>query len=331
VDTVPDVAGLVEVDTSEEGQLVVWDGWAWQRRELAKVLPLEVPWPDEAEIGAVLLRHGLGGAKSAAAIDVPARITAGVYLVGSWPAHTYLIDCGPDGLALVDPGLAANFVTITQNVDRLGLQSNAIRWVLNTHAHFDHSMADGLFRDRGAEICIGEADSSAVQDGTDLTANYLMPEVLSDYPKTKVDRRLVDGQDLKLGNKSLRVIATPGHTPGSTCFFLESEGKTVLFSGDTVLHDCRLGWSGISGDDRAYLRSLQKLAAYGPLDDEPMRWDVMLPGHGTIILSEAWLDVDKAVRAVRDVLRNDLPIPPLPFSEAAYRKSMYGRARCPRT
>ena len=330
MDATPDMAGFVVVDTSEEGQLVVWDGWAWQRRELTKVLPPNVPWPGENEIEAVLLRHGLSGANSAAAVSVPARITDDVYLVCSWPAHTYLIDCGSEGLALIDPGLAANFATITQNVDQLDLRSNAIRWVLNTHAHFDHSMADRLFRERGAQICIGEADAVAVEDETHLTANYLMPDIVPDYPKTKVDRRLADGQHLELGNKSLHVIATPGHTPGSSCFLLESEGTTMLFSGDTVLHDFRLGWSGISGDDHAYLRSLHKLEDFQRRNHGSIRWDVILPGHGTIVMSQGWTDIDKAVRAVQDALLNDAPVPPLPFDDASYRGGMYGRPQCAR-
>ena len=49
------------------------------------------------------------------------------------------------------------------------------------------------------------------------------------FPPSKVDRRLSDGEDLKLGNKVLQVIHTPGHTPGSACFLLQVEARTFCF------------------------------------------------------------------------------------------------------
>lgn len=313
----------LETALTEDGQQVAWDGWAWQRRELTKFLPPNQAWPtDEQQLARLLAEHGLAEPGADAAIAVPARICAGVYLVGSWPNHTYLIDCGVEGVALIDPGLSENFSAILDNIAALGLADRGVRWVLNTHGHFDHSMADDLFRNLGAEICVGADDVRAVADGTRETANFLIPEIVADYPTTTVDRSLADGDILRLGTQELLVIGTPGHTAGSVCVALQADGQRLLFSGDTALHDYRLGWQGPYSDDDAYLRSLEQLALSS--------WDVLLPGHGTLVLDQADLDVDKAARAVARYVANGAAIPPLPFADDDYRRRMYGRPRSAR-
>lgn len=322
----------IDVAVSEEGQRVAWDGWAWQRRELTKVLPPATPWPSDEELPGVLARHGLAGSVAAAPIAVPAQICADVYLAGSWPNHTYVIDCGQAGIAVIDPGLIGNHAAIADNITALGLPGRAVRWVLNTHGHFDHSMSDALFRAQGAEICAGAADADAIERGTRATANYLLPDIAVDYPTTTVDRQLTDGDILEFGTKQLQVIATPGHTPGSVCFALQSAEQRVLFSGDTVLHDQRLGWQGgQDADDVAYLRSLDKLAQFGEPTRTASHWDVLLPGHGTLAVDDGRRDVQKARHAVRRHLSERTPIPALPFTDLDYRRRMFGRPRSPRT
>lgn len=322
----------IEVAVTEEGQHVAWDGWAWQRRELSKVLPPQTSWPSEEQMPDVLAQHGLAGAVAAAPIRVPAQICPDVYLVCSWPNHTYVIDCGPAGFAVIDPGLTSNHAKVMDNIAALGLPGREVQWVLNTHAHFDHSMANNLFRARGAEVCVGTADADAVERGTRATANFLMPDIVANYPTTTVDRRLDDGDVLALGTKHLQVISTPGHTPGSLCFALRSGHQQVLFSGDTVLHDDRLGWQeGPHADNDAYKRSLERLARFGGDSSAGSRWDLLLPGHGTIVLDNAHLDVEKACQAVRHHLATRTPIPALPFADPDYRRRMSGRSRSLRT
>ena len=135
--------------------------------------------------------------------------------------------------------------------------------MVNTHCHVDHAMADKKFRDLGAQIAVHEADAAAIEKGSRVTAYYLIKEdtgKVAPFPHCPIDMRLADGEELRLGNKVFEVIHTPGHTPGSACFLLRSDGKNVLFSGDTVLYDGRLGWQGNPyADNRQYLSSLQKL------------------------------------------------------------------------
>ncbi len=326
------VATALPTLQTEEGQTVIYDRYTWQRRELDKKLPLNEPWPgnEGPAIEAAFKRFGLDNPPVPASIPVPSRIMTDVYLVNSVPNLTYLIDAGPAGLVLVDPGLTINADAIVKNVERLGFSRSAIKWVLNTHAHFDHSMADAYFQRLGAKILVGRADVAAVEKGTEATGRFAIPPSMmgSDgYPTLKDVVAVDDGERLALGNKTFYAIATPGHTAGSTCYLLTIDKKNILFGGDTLLFDYRLGFQGTPyADDVAYLASLKKLARfYAALPPGKFSWDVLLPGHGAMVLDRAYLDVLKAVRQVEwDVIVGE-EIKALPFGDDAYRKYMYGR------
>ena len=92
--------------------------------------------------------------------------------------------------------------------------------ILQTHAHNDH---------------IGAAREVADAVGAPI---YLNPEDLvlweQVYPDAHPDRELADGDVFEVGGATLKAIHTPGHSPGSTCFYLESEG--TVFTGDTLFN-----------------------------------------------------------------------------------------------
>lgn len=316
-------ASVLASTKTEEGQIVIYDGYTWQRRELAKRLPLAEPWPSEAKIEAQFRRFDLNKPPMAADIPVPAKIMEDIYVVNSKPNLTYLIDAGPDGLVIVDPGLPSNVESILRNVEALGFPRKSIRWVINTHAHFDHSMADADFQKLGAKIYVGREDVGAVEKGTQITAKFVLPaDQVARYPTLRVDHAVDDGEELVLGNKTFFAIHTPGHTYGSTCYSLEIAGKKILFGGDTVLFDYRLGaQSSPYADDVAYLASFKKLARFDPY----FHWDVLLPGHGTIVLDRAFLDILKGERQVQLDVGNGEQVAALPFGTAAYRRMMFGR------
>jgi glyoxylase-like metal-dependent hydrolase (beta-lactamase superfamily II) len=319
-------APMLACTVTEEGQRVAIDAYSWNRRELTKRLPLDTPWPAETEIAAALAAHGIA-AQREIGLPVPRTIVPGVYLVSSLPIHTYLVDCGEAGLVLIDPGLPENFDATVRSIEALGFSAGNLRWVLNTHGHFDHSMGNRRFRDLGAKIAAHAADAEAIEKATRATAYFLLPpERHADYPKCPVDWHLSDGEEFRFGDRMFHVIHVPGHTDGSCAFLLQSDGQNLLFAGDAVLFDHRLAAQALAyADNRRYCASLEKLAKFTLGLFEPVRWDVLLPGHGALVLERAYVDVAKAWQTVRLNLLDGDPIEALPFHTRSYRAMMFGR------
>jgi glyoxylase-like metal-dependent hydrolase (beta-lactamase superfamily II) len=318
--SVPPVSAI----TTEEGQRVAFDRGTYQFRELTKKLPPQEPWPAGPAARQALERFDI--TKNLPERVVPVQIARGVYLVGQERLSnlTFMIDGGPQGVAIIDPTEDSEFDLTIANVEKCGRRKEDIRWVLNTHCHVDHAMADRKFQQLGAEIIVHDADADAVEKGTQVTAFYLL-KGLTAFPRCPVGRRVFDGEELELGQQKLRVIHTPGHTPGSVCFLLEVDGKNLLFSGDTVLYDGRLGWQGNPyADNQQYLASLRKLAAF-TWNGAAVEWDMLLPGHGAMALDKAYLDVEKARASVEDSLARGKDILSTPYATPEYRKRMYGR------
>jgi len=116
----------------------------------------------------------------------------------------------------------------------------------------------------GAEVCIHAADAPGLANDL-LSAAMLFGERA---PPAPADRLLRDGDQVG----ALRVIHTPGHTPGGICLY--DEATHDLLSGDTVFSDGAFGRTDLPGGDEAALRlSLERLAA---LDVRGL-----YPGHGS--------------------------------------------------
>jgi len=314
---------VLQTAKTEEGQTVIYDAYTWRRRELAKRLPLSETWPSESAIATQFKRYNLDAAPMPESVPVRSRIMDDIYVVNSESNLTYLIDAGPHQLVLIDPGFERNVDSILKNVEALGFSISDIKWVINTHAHLDHSMADAHFQRLGAKILIGREDVYAVEKGTEVTGRSGLPAAENaNYPTLHVDWPVDDGEHLVLGNKTFLALRTPGHTAGSTCYLLQIGGRNVLFGGDTILFDYRLGQqTSPFADNVAYLASLKKLVAFGKY----YRWDVLLPGHGTIVLDRAYIDVLKGERQVQLDVVEGAPVQALPFATDAYRELMFGR------
>src|SRR5260370_3142185 len=210
---------------TEEGQLVAFQRGPFQQRELTKKLPLGQPWPAGPELAKTMARFGLDKNPPPRTQPMPSQILGDVYLVGQGALTnlTYMIDCGAEGVAIIDPTYDSEFENTLVNVEKCGRARKDIRWVINTHCHTDHSWADHKFHDMGAEIIIHEADAAAIEKGTQVTA--FLRYKLAEFPRCPVGRRLSDVEVLRLGHKSFQVIHTPGHTPGSASFLLREEGQ----------------------------------------------------------------------------------------------------------
>ncbi len=232
-------------------------------------------------------------------IPAPAKLATDIYLVGQDVGnnHTYLIDCGPEGVAIIDPSYESEFEKTITRIEQCGYSRKNIRWVINTHCHLDHAMSSKKFQEMGAQILIHEDDAAAIEKGTRVTGS-------DKFPPVKVDRRLSDGEELHLGNKLFHVIHTPGHTAGSASFLLQLEGKDILISGDTVFYDGdALGAQTPYADNRRYLASLEKLEKFNLGPATPVHWDMLLPGHAAIAMNRAPI---ATYRNAKEILAGDV-------------------------
>ena len=131
--------------------------------------------------------------------------------------------------------------------------------ILNTHGHQDHISGDAIFQEKyNVPIYIHKHDASSLEELEQ--SNFPAPVLLE------------DGSLIKIGDESLTVMLTPGHTPGSICLV----GEKLVFTGDTLFTE-GIGRTDFPGGSMRDMRlSLQKLVR---LPD----YFLIYPGHGPYI------------------------------------------------
>lgn len=160
----------------------------------------------------------------------PFTLIGNVHYVGTSGLAAFLITT-EQGHILLDGALPESVPQIEANIKTLGFALGDIKYLLNSHAHFDHSggLAQ-LKRDTGATLIASEGDRSALEGGF-----YLGSEQMAalNAPPVKVDRVIADGETLKLGSTVMTANLTPGHTRGCTSWSMpvSAQGKVqqVLF------------------------------------------------------------------------------------------------------
>jgi metallo-beta-lactamase class B len=182
----------------------------------------------------------------------PYRIFDNFYWLGtrqhsSWALRT------SEGLIIIDTNFAwATQPQIIDGLTTLGLDPRDIKYVIISHAHGDHDQgAAELQRRYGAKVVMGAADWESTLQRPESAAGGV--------PKRDVAVGL-DGDTITLGDTTLRVVATPGHTPGtlSYVFPVKHEGQTVMvaYSGGTLTG--AFGADGARWDE--YVASQRKIA-----------------------------------------------------------------------
>ena len=98
----------------------------------------------------------------------PFRIFGNLYFIGTHPASTHLIDTG-DGLILIDPGYPLSLYLVLENMRELGFSPYDIKYIINTHGHYDHCGATRALAElTHAKTFLGAADLSFVNGDTAL-------------------------------------------------------------------------------------------------------------------------------------------------------------------
>jgi len=200
------------------------------------------------------------------------RITEEVFQVGGSAltdpedAAVYLVRF-EDEAALIDAGCGRTTERLLRNVEKIGVDLGTIRTLFVTHCHFDHAGGIRAIRERtGCRVVAHELDARFLEEGNSVvTAAKWYGSVM---PPTPVDVQL-RGQksEVLLADRLVNAIHTPGHSPGSMVYLVESGGLQVLFGQDIhgPLHDSLLS----NRDD--YRRSLQLLLS--------LEADVLCEGH----------------------------------------------------
>ena len=177
--------------------------------------------------------------------------------VGPIMTNCYLLcDETAQVCALIDPGDDA--LRVEQMVAQSGC---TLQYILLTHGHFDHTSAVRPLLEKYPDVpvYIHEKDAADTERG-ELLFRKVGPENQRFYK---------EGDTLPLGSLTIRVLETPGHTPGSVCLLCEN----VLFSGDTLFAGS-CGRVDLAGGVPAQMgTSLKRLA------ELPGNYAV-LPGHG---------------------------------------------------
>lgn len=163
--------------------------------------------------------------------------------------------------ALIDPAFE---VPRLVEIARKGGYS--ITHIINTHHHSDHTAGNAeAVRLTGAQLCIHELDAAALGK----IANRTFARILGGKGSPAPKRLLTDGDTVHVGTTSLRVLHTPGHTPGGICLYAPGH----VFTGDTLFVGA-VGRTDLAGGDAGQLLVSIKKKIYS-LPDDTIVW----PGH----------------------------------------------------
>jgi len=193
------------------------------------------------------------------------------YSVGELQANCYLIQEDKNAL-LIDPGDAASF--LLEEVQR---QNLTLVGILATHGHFDHVMAVGEIQlGIPAPFYIHKKDQFLIDRLEDTAEHFLGHKPIVIHPqKTNF---FISGEII-ISNFKFEVLPTPGHTPGSVCFYFPED--KIIFTGDTLFASA-IGRTDLSYSSKGDMRTSLKLLAALPEEV------TVYPGHGeeTIIANE---------------------------------------------
>ncbi len=163
-------------------------------------------------------------------------------------------------------------------------------YIILTHVHYDHTAAlDSLALPHGTVIMMHEADARARE--SNISASQVFG---ARTPRFDVDVLLKDNMNIDLGDVSLRVIHTPGHTPGSICLY-EPRSKS-LFSGVTIFPYGSIGRTDLpGGSSRAIVDSISKLTE--------LDITTLYPGHGPTTADNVNGQIRQSLNLARSVQR----------------------------
>ena len=205
----------------------------------------------------------------------PFRIIGNLYYVGATEVTSFLITTS-QGHFLLDGGFVETAPQIERNIAELGFNLRDVKFLLNSHAHFDHAggLAE-LKKSSGARFVASERDAPLLRAGGH--GDFRFGDTLT-FPPVAPDQIIRDGESIQIGDQKMTAHITAGHTKGNTTWTTKiSDGtKTydVVFVGSQSALDYKFvgqeSYPGITGDFERSFASLNHLPC-----------DIFLASHGS--------------------------------------------------
>lgn len=187
-------------------------------------------------------------------------VSVKVFKVGPLETNCYLLtDTRTKKSAIIDPGGIS--AKLDEAINVVGVEN--VEYILMTHGHFDHIRKAPRYKNlTGATLAIGKNEADFTKDRRLNLCRIPMEEF-------EADVLLNDGDAIKLGELTIQVIETPGHTKGGVCFVVGE----CIFTGDTIMKGTFGRCDLETGDFEQMGKSLEKIFAL-PGDYK------IYPGHG---------------------------------------------------
>lgn len=183
-------------------------------------------------------------------------------VVGQLQTNCYLLKSGGEAI-IVDPGdEPARILRFVMDINVTPTR------IVATHTHFDHVLGvDGVRKAAKVPFLIHPEDLSMLQSMQSRVRQFMGFEV---SPPPKVDGYLKDGESLQVGEEKIRVLHTPGHSPGS----ISLSGDGYVLTGDALFNQS-IGRTDLPGGDlKTLMHSIRERLF--KLDDDT----IVYPGHG---------------------------------------------------
>lgn len=201
----------------------------------------------------------------------PLRLHGDTYYVGSVGLSSVLIRTDA-GLILIDGGLPQSAPQIEAALARLGFRLSDLKYVLNSHAHFDHAGGiAALVRDSGATAIASPSGAQALRDGHVVADDpQASDDATARFPAVAKVREIHDGESVHLGTAAVTAHFTPGHTPGSTswtwvscesgrCLDIVYADSITAYAPDTFHFSADTAHGDLTGSFRNSIRAIAGL------------------------------------------------------------------------